>query len=748
MSSPTPAAKPSQAELVQLEQAFASDPNSQAYKPLAEAYLALGRFMEAMVVCKRGTKAHPDKAEPRLLLARVYAEQGKDRKAIEEADAALNLFPEDLGLLRLGGGLWMKVGDAEKGKALLLKAHTLDPIGEETAAAMSKWGVAPPPPPAPPEPEPEPVEEAALEQAEAEAALEEEPVEAAPEEEAVEEEAPAPVAERPRPAVDLSRFEEPAPRAAAGGSGAVTLGFLVLAVVALGGYYAWTAKVKATRSAIAQALKDTAEHLKHDSYASYQRAAESAEKIIQLEPDSIAGHSYLAYVYAIRWGEHGEGETAKQQAMDHLERARKLKLEHSHLLAAGALADFHGGNAAKAQSDLDKQVADMESKNRRSSLVYETLGIIEMANGDLEKASVHLKSALELAQGDPRIHAAVGDLYRRLGNDLFAWNYYENSLRYERDHAHASLGKALLILESLRPEMRSIDPKAFDAEIEKADTLIKRVSNATEAPSPRERAMAFLLEGLRLNLIGKKPEGLAAEAQALSQDPSNPEIQVLIGRRKLRDGEVAEGLANIRKAIELDPRRAGFQVELARALLSMPNGAKEAISSLEGALKTLPNSPKLLTLLGDAFARNGEADKAKANYEKAIGLEPNARHPDARFALAEMARKAKDWAKANELYERAAGDYQGQNLRIADTWLAAAQMQEEKGEDANVVLETYGKALSAETNYPLPYFLVGKFLAPNKKAKDKAKEALAKYLELAPKGQYAGEAQKLVAQLK
>jgi predicted Zn-dependent protease len=62
------------AELASLEHAFAADPASEAYRPLAEAYLAAGRFMEAMVVCKKGVKTHPDDPAPKVLLARVYAD--------------------------------------------------------------------------------------------------------------------------------------------------------------------------------------------------------------------------------------------------------------------------------------------------------------------------------------------------------------------------------------------------------------------------------------------------------------------------------------------------------------------------------------------------------------------------------------------------------------------------------------------------------------------------------------------------
>ena len=87
-------------ELAKLEHAFASDPGSDAYRPLAEAYLGMGRFMEAMVVCKKGVKAHPNAADPRVLLARVYADQGKEKKALEEVQGALQVAPTDKAALR------------------------------------------------------------------------------------------------------------------------------------------------------------------------------------------------------------------------------------------------------------------------------------------------------------------------------------------------------------------------------------------------------------------------------------------------------------------------------------------------------------------------------------------------------------------------------------------------------------------------------------------------------------------------
>ncbi|WP_407931745.1 tetratricopeptide repeat protein, partial [Citreicoccus inhibens] len=162
--STSPSKTLSPAELAKLEHAFASDPSSDAYKPLAEAYLGMGRFMEAMVVCKKGVKAHPQLAAPRILLARVYADQGKDKKALEEVQGALQAQPADKAALRMAGVLQIKTGEADAGRANLLKAWEADPGDPETVTLLQQHKVEPPkpaaPPPAPVPPPPAPVEAA------------------------------------------------------------------------------------------------------------------------------------------------------------------------------------------------------------------------------------------------------------------------------------------------------------------------------------------------------------------------------------------------------------------------------------------------------------------------------------------------------------------------------------------------------------------------------------------------------------
>jgi tetratricopeptide (TPR) repeat protein len=755
----------SPAELAQLEHAFATDPNSEAYRPLAEAYLKMGRFMEAMVVCKKGVKAHPDRADPRVLLARVYAEQNKDRKAIEELEGAIQTAPADVTALRMAASLLLKTGENDKGKDYALRAFKSNPGDAETKNLLEKWKIELPveaPPPAPPPqvvmtaahvadmldagpglpagtPTPAPLEAVApVAPAHTNGAAGRAP-QGIPPGYGQPAARPAPAARRAAPsatpqrrAVDLSQFEdvEPSMRPQGTSGGLITLGFFALAVIGLGCYYLYSQHAKQVKAELGRELHEALDQLSHDSYGSYKKACEAAEQALKIDPDSPAAQADLAYAYTIRWGEHGDGENARVQAQEHLERAKKLNPNSQHFISAAAFYAFFSKNAPQAEADLEKQVTELEASNRASALVYQTLGIIEMRNGNLEKAATHLKKALDLGAGEPRTHAALGDLYRRQGQEILAWTYYDNALRYEKDHADAVLGKSLLVLEAQNPNYKM------------AEDLIKRVRDADPPPSPRQLAMSYELDGMRLNQIGQKAEGLAQEQKALANDPNNPEIHVLVGRRMLKDGQAEAGLKEIQKAISLDDKRATFYVELARAQMAMPNGSKDAIASLQKALGTLPGSAKLLSLLGDAYQKSGDARNAQTQYEKAINLDPKAAMPDARLALGEMARKDKNFGKALEQYERAAQDYGNNTLKVAEVLADEALLSEERGDPKDKQEDLLKKSNAADQNYAPTYIYMARLYAADKTKKALLKQLGEQYLKLDPKGPLAAEAQR------
>lgn len=758
-------------ELAKLEHAFATDPSSNAYRPLAEAYLSVGRFMEAMVVSKKGVKAHPNIAEPRLLLARVYQQQGKDRKALEETLGAIQVAPTDKVALRIAAELQLKLGELEAGRANLLKAYQLDSQDTETLAMMGQWKVEPPraappvlapvqttarvparaaaeasapglPPPAPPGPRrspPAPAQRGSNGASGAEEPSRRERVGSA--RSVLEEES---TSDRLRPAPRVPSMRR-----------TVAIVLLLAIPLAGGSYFLW-GRWKAQRNReIKKNLATAAEQLRHDSYESYKRASIAADKVLELDPGSTAAHGYLAYAYVVRWGEHGGGDEARKLAEEHLEAGKRGGEVSSHLYAADALYQHYSGKDSQGLHDLEQRIRSFDAENRKSSLMYLTLALIQMNSGDLEHARESLDTAQALAPDDARIYAALGTLNRRRGQDNEAAKSFDFALRYEKDHPEALLGKALLILQQDRPEytiaakvIRKLiesDPPPSPRQLATAhlvrSLLISRVSSEMPEYKPESQRQLSEITGVPVDRTRAQSEAQKAEETGFALDRTNPELHVIKGRRLLFEQKTDAALSEMRLAIKMDPTRAHFYVELARALMQKPGGEKDAQEALVNALKTVHDSPKLLVMLGNAYRRQGKLDDALAQYSRALN-DPKARNPEARLAMGSIYRERKEYPKAAQALEKSAQEFIGQPGKLAAVYSELGRVYEEKGDRAKAD-EVFQKALAADEEYSPAYYHYARFLSSDARQASKAKTTAQEYLKRDPRGEFATEAQRM-----
>ncbi len=748
---PSPAKTPSPQELAKLEHAFASDPSSDAYRPLAEAYLGMGRFMEAMVVCKKGVKAHPNRPDARVLLARVYADQGKDKKAIEELTAALAVAPEDRSILRQLGGLQMKTLDVTAGRANLLKAWEAAPTDPETLALFAQWKIDAPRPPPPPEPAP-PASVARAPSAPGRTSTADLPMSRTPVN-------GAPAATVSRTSLRAAEEEEERLRKHARASSGGLRAFVLAAVVAVLGvtaFYVWGQWNARRANIFSRSLKEASEQLKHDSFASYKLACTAAEQALEVEPKAVAPHAYLAYAYAIRWGEHGDGDDARRFAEEHLQAAKAGGEVDSHLYAADALIQEYSGQGTRALGELTRQVKSFDEEGHASSLLYLTLGLVQMNAGDLERARESLEKAQALAPSDPRIYSALGALHRRRGDVRAAEQNFGFALRYERDHPASLLGLSLLLIEQDNP-----------ARFPVAAVNLKKLLEGEPPPSPRQLALAHMARALLVARVqaafaSLKPDeqrGLAErtavpvdkaeatalaakeEEQAFTLDRNNPELLLLRGKRLVAEGQLDAGIQQMREAVKVDPTRAQFYVDLARALMLKPEGAREAQDALTTAIRTLPDSPRLMVLLGQAYRRQGHLDDAIAQFHKALA-DPKARNPDARLQLGLALREKGNPKEAEKELLRASQEYLGQQRRIAETFTELGRTYEAL-EDRPRADDAYQKALNSDADYPEAYFFYARLLSQDRKAKDRARATALAYLRLDPRGEHAAEAQRI-----
>ncbi|MFO0599499.1 MAG: tetratricopeptide repeat protein [Myxococcaceae bacterium] len=793
----------SPAELAKLEHAFATDPASEAYKPLAEAYLGMGRFMEAMVVCKKGVKAHPSVADPRVLLARVYAEQGKDKKAIEELQGALQVAPSDKSALRLMGALQIKGGEPNTGKETLLKAFNLDPADGETIEVMNKNGVPVPAPkaPEPPPPPPQPVAPPPSQHVGATAtSAVQQPVQPSvvvgnggPN---IEVQAAPPVSVAPaQPSQPAQRTSRPAPRpppqqqrrsryeeseasqtgehsysessisgisevsdvrssrkkgsSGKSSSSRALFFLLVFAVpVAAAAYFGigqWRAKKIREANA---AIRDATTLIKSDTFKGYEEGIKKAEFALDLDGDSVTNRNargLVAFAYTIRWGEHIHDDSNRENAEKNIKTGVAKNEQSAYLHAAEAMFAFYDGKTDEGLKMIGDRIAAAEAEKKNVSIYYLTRGILQTNNGDLEGAKESLERAQSIAPDDPRVYVALGNLHRRRGSDMQALSAFNNALKYTRNsHPEGLLGTANLILDQENPgngyctaakyvktlgEMTdSAAPRQLATNSFVKALLISRVSR--DIPAYTDKAFQKQLEdctGVKADEAQAKKDIATAENEGLSQDRNNAELLLIRGRRlgweagsDPKSPKLDEAAAEIKKAIDMNPKASHFYVELAKVLSRKEGGEAAAEKALIDALKMVPASPKLLSMLGQAQYKQKKFDDARQTLEKAVS-DPKTKNPEARFLLGKIYRDdKKDYAKSIENLKRAGEEYYSDPAMAGAAYDELGAAYEAKGEKDGAST-SYEKALNADKDNPAPYCHYARLLSKDPKEKDKAK---------------------------
>jgi tetratricopeptide (TPR) repeat protein len=330
----------------------------------------------------------------------------------------------------------------------------------------------------------------------------------------------------------------------------------------------------------------------------------------------------------------------------------------------------------------------------------------------------------------------LAEQWRRRGQgyEIQANALYDTALtRLAPDHVPSLLGKAQLLLDA-----------------DRADEALKRIDKVLglgQTASPRQVAVAHALRGWALHLQGKPGEGDAEEQQAAALDPSNADIHDLVGRRKERAGDLAGAVEAFQRATQLDPARLGFYIDLARALLLRPGGAQQAVAALQKASERVGNA-RVTKLLGDAYRAAGDGEKARAAYESAIAMEK--RNPEARIALARVFRDRKEYPRALEELDRAVKEYgESATGNAALAWIEIGETEEARGTAPDVVEKAYTSALKADPQSCPALFWLGRSRADRRGKFDPslAKQMLADYVRLCPKGPRAGDARAIAASL-
>jgi predicted Zn-dependent protease len=178
------------------------------------------------------------------------------------------------------------------------------------------------------------------------------------------------------------------------------------------------------------------------------------------------------------------------------------------------------------------------------------------------------------------------------------------------------------------------------------DTLARYPLSDTSGPARYARAVAYY----RVNELDRARGELNV---LISEQPSNPYFQELMGQILFESGRAEESLPYHRRSLELAPNQPLLQINVARALIAAygRRGADEAVPLLQAALAREPDNAfgwrelaQARNLQGDeplAQLASAEQNFAVGNYPAALSFAERARR--------ELPRNTPSYIRASDL---------------------------------------------------------------------------------------------------
>ncbi len=282
-----------------------------------------------------------------------------------------------------------------------------------------------------------------------------------------------------------------------------------------------------------------------------------------------------------------------------------------------------------------------------------------------------------------------------------------------------------------------IEPGAYVLELQEAGKPVDLTKPVDAIQNVKIDAGADLVENFDLT----RPEYLAK---------LTPEQRKQIEEVKAKNAEANKANAVI--------KNLNGDLQTARADIKAKNFADaDALMTKDSQIK--PDASVIWLELGNAQLGEKKFADATTSLQKAISLETASPKPNteivggANNSLGEALAGQNKGAEANAAYDAAA---KANPAQAGVYYTNAAIILARSGQNGDAVVSAADKAIAADPNRPIPYYLkgqalIGKATVDPKTQKIQAPpgcaEAYQKYLELAPDGQFAADATNILASM-
>jgi len=123
--------------IAKCEKILASEPNSQIFAALAEAYRKKGDTKKAQDVCIQGLKVHPNYSPARVVLSKIFIDKENFNAAYEELKKAINASGRTRSIDILESEILIRRGQIPEARVILEKLFSSDPKNETVKHLLS-----------------------------------------------------------------------------------------------------------------------------------------------------------------------------------------------------------------------------------------------------------------------------------------------------------------------------------------------------------------------------------------------------------------------------------------------------------------------------------------------------------------------------------------------------------------------------------------------------------------------------------
>ena len=328
-----------------------------------------------------------------------------------------------------------------------------------------------------------------------------------------------------------------------------------------------------------------------------------------------------------------------------------------------------------------------------------------LAAGNLEKARVEFRNALQIAPTDSEARYENGLVDEKLGNPREAAQFYRGAIDVNTDNvqARAGLGRVFLRGGAADKALEIIDPAIAKhpddvglltvraaARVQRKDPVgaLADAQHAVQLAPTDEDAISVLAGIYRST--GESAKSIALLEGAIKQVPGTVDLRLELAQLYAAAGQQAQTEALLVDLVRLNPSAVAHRFRLAQFYAGL-NKVDDAERILREGIKAMPEQRELKTGLIDFLAARRSREIAEAELNGFIAQYP--KDYALRFSLAQFYEQGKEYAKAEAVYRQviAAAELEGPGITARDRLAALRIRQNDTAGAEKLIAEVLAK---------------------------------------------------------